>query len=109
MTTGSLSNSTEATILSGFVQNPRAFTNEFNDLCIFVFFWWGFDFCVYYYCFSSGFFWVALLWVGFDFSLFIEVWLRAVDRWLQLAEAGGWVLLRKGVSAREVGVSVREV
>ncbi len=56
-----------------------------------------------------GFFWVALWWVGFDFSLFIEVWLRAVDRWLQLAEAGGWVLLRKGVSAREVGVSVREV
>ena len=26
----------------------------------------------------------------------------AVDWWLRLAEAGGWVLLRKGVSAREV-------
>ena len=45
MTTGSLSNSTEATILSGFVQNPRAFTNEFNDLCIFVFVF--FSICFY--------------------------------------------------------------
>jgi hypothetical protein len=47
-------------------------------------------------------FWVALLWVGFDLGFFIEVWLCVVDRWLRLAEAGGWVLLRKGVSAREV-------